>query len=43
MKIFERNGLEIKPGDRYKGLFDVSISILKIIGYFYFVPLFIVI
>ncbi len=43
VKIFERNGLEIKPGDRYKGVFDVSISILKIIGYFYFVPLFIVI
>ncbi len=29
VKIFERNGIEIKPGDRYKGLFDVSISILK--------------
>ena len=29
VKIFERNGLEIKPGDRYKGVFDVSISILK--------------
>ena len=29
MKIFERNGLEIRPGDRYKGVFDVSISILK--------------
>lgn len=29
VKIFERNGMEIKPGDRYKGVFDVSISILK--------------
>lgn len=29
IKIFERNGLEIKPGDRYKGMFDVSVSILK--------------
>lgn len=29
VKIFERNGLEIRPGDRYKGVFDVSISILK--------------
>lgn len=29
VKIFERNGLEIIPGDRYKGVFDVSISILK--------------
>lgn len=29
VKIFERNGMEIKPGDRYKGMFDISISILK--------------
>ena len=29
VKIFERNGLEIRPGDKYKRLFDVSISILK--------------
>lgn len=30
VKIFERNGMEIKPGDRYsKGIFDVSVSILK--------------
>ena len=29
VKIFERNRLEIKPGDRYKGAFDVSRSILK--------------
>ena len=29
MKIFERNGLEIRPGDKYKRVFDVSISILK--------------
>ena len=29
VKIFERNGLEIRPGDRYKGVFDVSISVLK--------------
>lgn len=29
VKIFERDGLNLKPGDRYKGLFDVSISILK--------------
>lgn len=29
VKIFERNGLEIKPGDKYKGSFDLSISILK--------------
>lgn len=29
VKIFERNGVKIKPGDRYKGVFDVSISILK--------------
>ncbi|MCM1156535.1 MAG: ATP-binding protein [Roseburia sp.] len=29
VKIFERNGLEIVPGDRYKSVFDVSISILK--------------
>ncbi len=29
VKIFERKGLTIKPGDRYKGVFDVSISILK--------------
>lgn len=30
VKIFERNGMEIKSGDRYnKGAFDVGISILK--------------
>ncbi|MDE5823587.1 MAG: ATP-binding protein, partial [Lachnospiraceae bacterium] len=29
VKIFERNGMEVKPGDRYKAAFDVSISILK--------------
>ena len=29
VKIFERNGLEIRPGDRYKGVFEVSTSILK--------------
>lgn len=29
IKIFEHNGLEIKPEDRYKGMFDVSVSILK--------------
>lgn len=29
VKIFERKGMEIKPGDRYKTVFDVSISILK--------------
>ena len=29
VKIFERNGMEIGPGDRYRGVFDVSISVLK--------------
>lgn len=29
VKIFEREGINIKPGDRYKKAFDVSISILK--------------
>ncbi len=29
VKIFERDGMEIIPGDRYKNIFDVSISILK--------------
>ena len=29
VKIFERNSMEVKAGDRYKGVFDVSISILK--------------
>lgn len=29
VKIFERNGMEIKPGDRYKGIFEVSINVLK--------------
>ena len=29
VKIFERDEMEIKPGDRYKNVFDVSISILK--------------
>lgn len=29
VKIFERDRLEIRPGDRYKGVFDVSVSILK--------------
>ncbi len=30
VKVFERSGMEIKPGDRYKNVFDVSISILKV-------------
>src|SRR5699024_232985 len=30
VKEFERSGMEIKPGDRYKNVFDVSISILKV-------------
>ena len=29
VKIFERNGAEIRPGDRYKGALDVSVSVLK--------------
>ena len=29
VKIFERIGLEVRPGDRYKGVFDLSVSILK--------------
>lgn len=29
VKIFERKGMEIMPGDRYKSVFDVSMSILK--------------
>lgn len=29
VKIFERDGMVIKPGDRYKGVFDVSIGIVK--------------
>lgn len=29
VKIFERNAMEIKPGDKYKNVFGVSISILK--------------
>lgn len=29
VKIFERNGAELKSGDRYKSVFDISISILK--------------
>ncbi|MGM9948321.1 AAA family ATPase [Floccifex sp.] len=29
VKIFERNNMEVKPGDRYKNVFDVSMSILK--------------
>lgn len=29
VKIFERDKMEIKPGDRYKNAFGVSISILK--------------
>lgn len=29
VKVFERNEMELKPGDRYKNAFDVSISILK--------------
>lgn len=29
VKIFERKEMELKPGDRYKNTFDVSISILK--------------
>lgn len=29
VKIFEREGLEIKPGDKYKNAFDVSLGVLK--------------
>lgn len=29
VKIFERSGMSVKPGDRYKGTFDVSTEILK--------------
>ncbi len=29
VKIFERDRSGIRPGDRYKGVFDVSVSILK--------------
>ena len=29
VKIFERSGMEVRPGDRYKGAFDVSLNILK--------------
>ncbi|MCI8646872.1 MAG: ATP-binding protein [Firmicutes bacterium] len=29
VKIFERSGMDVKPGDRYKGMLDISISILK--------------
>ena len=29
VKIFERTGMEVRPGERYKSSFDVSISILK--------------
>ncbi len=29
VKIFERDGMMIKPGDRYKGVFDVSLGIVK--------------
>ena len=29
VKIFEREGMNIKPGDRYKVVFDIGISILK--------------
>lgn len=29
VKIFERKEMELKPGDRYKSAFDISISILK--------------
>ena len=29
VKIFERDGMVIKPGDRYKSVFDVSIGIVK--------------
>ncbi len=29
VKIFEREKMTIKPGDRYKGVFDVSLSVLK--------------
>jgi len=29
VKIFERNGMDVRPGDKYKGMFDVSASILK--------------
>ena len=32
VKIFERDGMGVRPGDRYKGAFDVSIGILKEIG-----------
>ena len=29
VKIFERSGLEIKPGDRYKNSFELSLNVLK--------------
>ena len=29
VKIFERDGMVIKPGDRYKSVFDVSLGIVK--------------
>ena len=29
VKIFERKGLEIKPGDRYKNAFELSLNVLK--------------
>lgn len=29
VKIFERNGMSIKPGDRYKSVFELSTTILK--------------
>lgn len=29
VKVFERNEMELKPGDRYKSVFDVSMSNLK--------------
>lgn len=29
VKIFERKGLEIKPGDRYKTAFELSLNVLK--------------
>lgn len=29
VKIFERNGMEVTPGDRYKSALDVSVGILK--------------
>ena len=29
VKIFERESMEIKPGDKYKNAFDISLGVLK--------------